>query len=268
MNAPATELPSSGPNSQELKLVLPGRHTPAGSGWTWIAQGWSLFMRSPVMWIIAVVIIVVAAIVLGLVPVVGTLALNLLSAVISAGLVVACRSLERGGEFELDHLLAGFRRNFGNLLLVGVFFMVASLLLLLVFAFFVGFSVLGAVLTGDPENVSTAVLASLGSLVIGGLVTLALMIPLIAAYWFAPALVMMHDLAPLDAMKASFFGAFGNFIPFIVYGLVMSVLLVVAMLPFGLGLLVWVPVAFTSTYVAYRQIFTEDTAAPMPTIKD
>ncbi len=267
MNAPAAEAATPESNAYELKLVLPGRGTSAGSGWSWIARGWSLFMRSPVMWMIAVVILFVVAIALGLVPGLGALALNLLSAVISAGLVVACRSLERGGEFELDHLLAGFKRNFTSLLLVGLFFMLASLALLLVFAFFVGFSVLGAALTGNPEDVSTAVLASAGSLLIGGLVVLALMIPLIAAYWFAPALVMMHGLSPLEAMKASFFGAFRNFVPFLVYGLVMSILLLVAMIPIGLGLLVWVPLAFTSTYAAYRQIFTEDTAPPMPTIK-
>ena len=59
-------------------------------------------------------------------------------------------------------------------------------------------------------------------------------------------------------MKESFFACFRNFVPFLLYGIVMSVAAVLAMIPFGLGFLVWVPVAIASTYVGYRQIFTED----------
>jgi uncharacterized membrane protein len=87
---------------------------------------------------------------------------------------------------------------------------------------------------------------------------LALMVPLVAAYWFAPALVMIHDMAPIEAMKASFFACLRNLVPFLLYGLVMFIAAVIAVIPFGLGMLVWVPVAVASTYVAYRQIFTED----------
>jgi uncharacterized membrane protein len=39
---------------------------------------------------------------------------------------------------------------------------------------------------------------------------------------------------------------------------VMTIGVFVAIIPFGLGMLVWVPLAIASTYVAYRQIFTED----------
>ena len=70
-------------------------------------------------------------------------------------------------------------------------------------------------------------------------------------------------LAPVDAMKASFFGCLANIVPFLLYGLVMFVAAVLAMIPFGLGMLVWVPVAIASNYVGYRQIFTEE-AAPAP----
>jgi uncharacterized membrane protein len=41
----------------------------------------------------------------------------------------------------------------------------------------------------------------------------------------------------------------------------MFVAAIIASIPFGLGLLVWVPVAIASNYVGYRQIFTQDAAA-------
>ena len=54
------------------------------------------------------------------------------------------------------------------------------------------------------------------------LVVMALSIPLAMAIWFAPALVVFHDLQPLDAMKQSFAGCLKNIVPFLVYGIIGS----------------------------------------------
>ena len=255
------------PPDAGLKLVLPGKAESAGDGWTWIAQGWALFARAPLMWVISMVIVFVVMIALSLVPIIGTLAFQVLQAVIAGGFVVACRSLEQGDDFDLEHLFAGFRRRFLPLAIVGLLLLLGWIAIILVFGAFVGFSILGAFLTGDPEAMMASMMASVGVIMIGTLVAVGLSVPLMAAYWFAPALVMMHDMKPVEAMKASFFACFRNFVPFIVYGLVMFVALIVAMIPFGLGMLVWVPLAITSTYVAYRRIFTEEEGAvadPLP----
>jgi len=244
-----------------LKLVLPGKAESAGDGWTWIAQGWTLFAKAPLMWVISMVILFVVMIAINLVPLLGALAFQVVQVVFVGGLMVACRSLETGGDFELEHLFAGFRKRFVPLAIVGVLMLLGWIAIMLVWGLFVGFSVLGAFLTGDPEAVMASVMASMGMIVIGTLVVAGLIVPLMAAYWFAPVLVTMHDMKPLAAMKASFFACFRNFVPFLVYGLVMLVALVVAMIPFGLGMLVWLPLAITSTYVAYRGIFTEEASA-------
>ena len=255
----ATEMqgtPPTQPVDPELNLVLPGRGLPAGSAWGWIVEGWRLFVRAPLMWIVSIVVIFVIAIVVNFVPLIGTLAFQLFQGVFGAGFVVACRSLEKGGEFELEHLFAGFTRRLGSLLMVGLLFLLGWIGIALVFMAFVGLSILSALMGGDASAAMAAFAAS-GSMLLGVLVMLGLMVPLMAAYWFAPALVIMHDITPVAAMKESFFACFRNFIPFLLYGLVMTVGAFLAVLPFGLGLLVWVPVAIASTYVAYRQIFTE-----------
>ncbi|HET7729633.1 MAG TPA: BPSS1780 family membrane protein [Usitatibacter sp.] len=244
-----------------LKLVLPGKAESPGDGWTWIAQGWTLFARAPLMWVIAMVILFVVMIAINLVPLLGALAFQVVQVVFVGGLMAACRSLETGGDFDLEHLFAGFKKRFIPLAVVGVLMLLGMLAIMVVWGLFVGFSVLGAFLTGDPEAVMSTVMASMGMILLGTLVVLGLLVPLMAAYWFAPALVMMHGMKPLAAMKASFFACFRNFVPFIVYGLVMLVALIVAMIPFGLGMLVWLPLAITSTYVAYRRIFTEEASA-------
>lgn len=256
----ATEMqgtPPTQPVDPELNLVLPGRGLPVGSAWGWIVEGWRLFARAPLMWIVSIVVIFVIAIVVNFVPFLGTLVFQLFQGVFAAGFVVACRSLEKGGEFELEHLFAGFTRRLGSLLMVGFLFLLGWIGIALVFMAFVGLSILSAFMGGDPGAAVAAFAASSVSMLLGILVMLGLMVPLMAAYWFAPALVIMHDMTPVAAMKESFFACFRNFLPFLVYGLVMTIGVFFAVLPFGLGLLVWVPVAIASTYAAYRQIFTE-----------
>lgn len=264
MNAAQVQDASPEALDRGLKLVVPGKQESAGDGWTWIAEGWKLFAKAPLMWIISIVIMFVIALVVSIVPFIGTLAFQVIQAVLVGGLVVACRSLETGGEFELEHLFAGFTKRFVPLAIVGLLVLVGWIVILLIFAVFVGFSILGALMTADPEAAYAAVAASIGSILLGTLVMLGLMVPLLAAYWFAPALVMMHDMKPLAAMRESFFASFRNFVPFLVYGIVMFVALLIAMIPFGLGLLVWAPLAIASTYVAYRRIFTEEMAAATP----
>jgi uncharacterized membrane protein len=248
----------------DLGLVLPGRTLPAGEGWTWIANGWGLFTRAPLMWIVSILLVFVAAIVIGLVPFIGSIAFQILNATISAGFVVACRSLERGGEFELEHLFAGFKTQFGNLVIVGLLLLAGYIVIFLVFAGIAGFSILGAILAGHSQDAAQAILASAMTIVLGTLVALALMMPLLAAYWFAPALVVMHGLSPVAAMKASFFACFRNFVPFLVYSIVMMVFAILAVIPFGLGFFVWIPLAIASTYASYRAIFTEETVPTQP----
>jgi len=81
------------------------------------------------------------------------------------------------------------------------------------------------------------------------------MLPLIMAYWFAPTLVLFHDMKAVDAMRLSFFACLRNFLPFLVYGVISAILLLLAMIPLGLGLLIMIPTMTASLYVSYKDIF-------------
>lgn len=253
VNGDETAALGAGPG---LGLVLPGRAAPAGAGWDWVAQGWALFVRAPLMWILSVVVLVVVMLVVNIVPLLGTLAFQLLQPVITAGFMAGCRSLETGGEFEIEHLTAGFSQRFVPLLIVGALTMLGWLAILLVFMGFVGFSLLAAFATGDPNAIASSLAASAMAILAGTLVAALMAVPLMAAYWFAPALVLLNGMEPVAAMKASFSACLRNVLPFLVYGLVMLAGAVVATIPFGLGYLVWIPLAIASTYAAYRRIFT------------
>lgn len=238
------------------QLVMPGKSLPVGAALSWIGQGWKLFTAAPLMWIVLMVVLFVVAIVMAFIPFIGSLAWQVLTPVIGGGLVLGCWSLENGGELELEHLLAGFKRNFGGLALVGVLYLVGAIVILLIFAMFVGMSILPALMAGNSDALSSIGVMG-GGFLVGTLVATVLSVLLGAAIWLAPALVIMHNVAPLEAMKASFGAFFRNFFGLVVFAIVMLVLAIVAAIPFGLGMLVWFPLLVAASYRAYRQIFTE-----------
>jgi uncharacterized membrane protein len=67
--------------------------------------------------------------------------------------------------------------------------------------------------------------------------------------------VVLRGLAPVAAIKESFVGCLKNVVPFLIYGIVLLVLGIVAAIPLGLGWLVLGPVAIASIYVSYRDIY-------------
>ncbi|MEM9057568.1 MAG: BPSS1780 family membrane protein, partial [Pseudomonadota bacterium] len=87
------------------------------------------------------------------------------------------------------------------------------------------------------------------------LVALALFVPLLMAFYFAPPLIALANLQAMDAIKLSFAGCLRNMLPFLLFGIVMFVFLMLAAIPLGLGFLVMGPVAIAAGYCAYKDIF-------------
>jgi len=265
MQANEPGLPLPGPAANDpgpATLVMPGRKVRAGAGVDWVGDGWRLFRKASLMWIVFLVLFFLIHLGVGMVPWVGMVLGNLLSPILMGGIALGCRSLETGGDLELEHFLAGFRRNTGLLFAIGVVYAVGELILFGVFGLFAGPGFVFAVIRGDEAAMVNAFPEDPMRLALGGLVVLALALPLVAAYWFAPALAMLHDVPAIPAMKASFLACLRNFWPMTVYGLVMGALLVPALIPFGLGLVVWAPRVLATIYSSYRSVFTQPDAVP------
>jgi hypothetical protein len=231
--------------------VTGGRAVGAGQGWTWIAQGFDLFRKAPGIWIAAVVILFVILIVLAFIPLLGAVATFLVMPVFVGGLLLGCRALQGGGELELAHLFAGFKERTGNLIVVGALAIGAWIIVMVPVALIVGTGAIMTVLRGDAAGVA----ALGGSFMLAALVAIALSIPIYMALWFAPALVVLSGMAPVAALRESFFGCLKNILPFLVYSIVLVVLSIVASIPLGLGWLVLGPTLIASVYVSYRDIF-------------
>jgi uncharacterized membrane protein len=115
----------------------------------------------------------------------------------------------------------------------------------------VGGSVVMAVLRGGAPGAGI----SIASVLIATLLVAGLSVPLYMAVWFAPSLIALNELAPVAALKASFFACLNNWLPFVIYGVVLMVLSLVSIATAGLGFLVLIPVGIASVYTAYRDIF-------------
>jgi uncharacterized membrane protein len=230
------------------ELIEGGRAVPSGNAWQWIVDGFNLFKQSPGVWILILIVLFAIMALLSVIPLLGTFALNLLYPVFAAGMLLGCHAQAQGEPLEVAHLFAGFRERTGQLVLVGVLYMVGVFVAVLVSSLIFGVSMLASGLTG------AAVLVSLTGLLFV-LVVMALLVPLVMAIWFAPALVVFHDVAPIEAMKQSFRACLKNVVPFLIYGIIVLGLGIVATIPFGLGWLVLGPTLIGSTYYSYRDIF-------------
>ena len=231
--------------------VMGGRAVGAGQGWTWIAEGFGLFKKAPGIWIALVVILFVILVVLAFIPLLGAVATFLVVPVFVGGLLLGCRALQGGGELEVAHLFSGFKAHTGNLIVIGALAIAGWIVVMLPVIVIVGAGAFLAALRGDAAGVA----ALGGSFMLAWLVALALSIPIYMALWFAPALVVLRGMAPIEAIKESFLGCLRNVLPFLVYSIVLMVLGIVAAIPLGLGWLVLGPTLIASVYTSYRDIY-------------
>ena len=235
---------------------------PSGRGTAWWSEGWRLFVAAPSAWIAITVIFVVLIVLIALIPIIGSVATTLLAPVFTGGMFLGCRSLDRGGGLTVGHLFASFSDRLSPLIIVGVVYLIGSFAIVAVVAAMmiatIGVGGISSLMSGDPFQAGLALMASIGlGALVALLVGLLLGIPLLMAYWYAPALVVFRNDEPLAAMKASFHACVANMLPMLVYSLLGLVFAIAASIPFGLGWFVLGPVFAASVYASYKDIFGE-----------
>ena len=235
------------------KYIDGGRAVSAGQGWAWITSGFDLFKKQPGIWIAIVVVLFLILLVLAFIPLLGALATVLLLPVFFGGMMLGCQALQRDGALEMGHLFAGFKTQTGNLVVLGAIAIAGWIIVMVPVILIMGVGAFFGAMSGDAAGA----VALGGSILIAWLVAMALSILLYMALWFAPALVVLRGVAPVAAIKQSFHGCLKNIFPFLIYGIVMLVLSIVATIPLGLGWLVLGPVLVASVYLAYEDIYFE-----------
>jgi uncharacterized membrane protein len=267
---------------------MTGPHAvPAGHGWSWIKDAYALFRSKPGTWMLAILLMYGISFVVGLVPVLGSLVGFVLGPIFIGGLMIGARVLDQDGRARAGMVFDAFSSHGTQLALVGLLYLLGFILVV----FAAGLVAMGAgvlssagleaLSSNDPEVLASAMAPT--ALLLLMLIAMALIIPLVMAYWFAPALVVLEDMGAVDAMKTSFQGCWRNVVPFLVYGLalmgvimlfailmtvvvggaaaalgsagsVIGVLAAIAMVPL---MLAYAVVIVVSQYTGYRDIFRQ-----------
>jgi uncharacterized membrane protein len=232
----------------------------AGEGARWLSEGWRLFLRNPGMWVALMIILLLVSVAAHFIPLIGPLAFSLILPALGAGLYYGARQLDEGQDLTLDHLFIGLtdpnKRN--PLLLLGALYIGAIIVMVIVMMIFGGSAIMGAMMGGQGGAAFTGI--GLIALLVG--LCLAALIAM--GFLYASPLVMFDNIPPVEALKASFDACLKNIASMLVFSLIAMVLTVIAIIPFGLGLLVLGPVMVGAIYASYKSIFATAVATLPP----
>jgi hypothetical protein len=237
-------------SGEEFQYIGPQKRS-AGNATDWIGQGFKLFTQSPGGWILTMIVGFILMIVIGMIPIIGSLFSMITTYIWVAGMLLGCHAVFKGAEMDVKFLFAGFTNQPGRLVLLSLLGLLVTMIvaIALMSGSFSEFMITGE---GDVESNIDPLEMTLKMLI-----GFACLIPLMMASWFAPALIVLQDMGIVAAMKASFSACSKNFLPFLLYGVLMFVIMIVCVMPFGLGLLVFMPLLYGSIYMSYRDVFLQ-----------
>lgn len=206
----------------------------------WLIDAWKLFKLNPGAWMGSIFVMSTILLVLLVIPFVQLFAF-IAAPVFTAGLMNACQRLQNNQEFNVNHLFSGFHGELMALLKVGVIYLGFTFL-----CSFLAVEIATAfghqIVEIDQQQLAAGKVdlqVFVKSLLLPMLIMFVLMIPVLMAYWFAPALVELRGCKPAQAMKISLQACVKNIKPFLVF----------AMLAFMLILFINIIVTLTSAAV-------------------
>lgn len=212
-----------------------------------------LFRAQPVGWISLVSAWLLASLGLSLVPLIGAAIAGILQPGFFGGFVIAARDQEAGQPVGAHQLLAAFRGNGRALVTIGSITLLANLMVVGI----LGLLGLPLNITQDGDGVpdirayARALEGKEWMLWLG----IALSMSIKGALWFTAAILALNQMPATHAIRWSCYALIANFFPIFVFGAVMTVIFVLAILPFMLGLLVAMPIFAIAHYVSYRDLF-------------
>jgi uncharacterized membrane protein len=231
------------------------REVRSSRGPAWLAGGWSLFRASPMVWMGLSAGWMLITFGLLLVPLVGGVAANLLQPVFFASFALAARKQLSGEAIDMGDLFSGFRRPLKPLLNLGAILLAAEIAIFFLMAFL---GLPGIEGEGDELATVTDYVRQLQGKEWILLVGLAFTALVKGALWFAPAVLAFRELSTAHAIRWSVYAALSNVGALLTYGIALTVVFMAGILPWGMGLIVVVPVMLASTYTGYADVFGED----------
>ncbi len=275
-------LQKTAPGSSGNKTVT-YQTVPAMNGVTWILDGFKNFTTSPLTWSLVVFLYLLMLGTLSILPFVSIIS-TIIAPILMAGLMMCARENKYNSIFYIKNLFDGFRLNGGKLASLGALYFGLIILLFIVVAVVALILILGTAESFEALLAPNSLTPELGLLILLVLlIALSAMIPIIMAFWFAPALVIFHDVDIFEAVKLSFMGCIKNMMPYLIYSLAYIVIYFLAVIPIAIlvslmnsetpnfilltitilvgiaELFIFTSVFFTSIFASYEDIFSTDT---------
>lgn len=235
-----------------MSEALP-RRVPARAGLEWVTGAFRLFLKSPLMLAAATAVFLGATLLLQFIPLAGPGLTEIITPLIVAGFMRAFRAIDEGAEPELPQFAAGFQARALPLAAVGAIYLgTLIVIVLLMKSLGVDYEAMLQALQGGatPEQLAQQLQGKEILLLLG----LGLIIPALAATWFAPALILFGNARPLQAMGLSLKACAKNWLALLVNGLMLIPVVLLVLIPL-IGMLLAVPIMLGTAYLGYQAMF-------------
>ncbi|MBL8510276.1 MAG: hypothetical protein JNM52_01405 [Betaproteobacteria bacterium] len=234
----------------------------AAAGISWIKQSFLLFRQRPIHWIGLTSSWLLVSLGMLAIPGVGLPLFAISQPALCAGMMLAAREQDMGRPFGMGHLFAAFQVNGRALLTLGSIIFLAELTVTYVLDL-MGFPS-GIPLTADNQPdlqaLSQNLQANLPLLAFG----IAAMMLIKGIFWFAPPLLAFNPITVTHAIRWSLYAFISNISAMLTFALATLALFLLASLPWGLGMLIALPLFMMSNYVSYRHVFQPQDTHEIP----
>ena len=242
--------------ANDLQLLDEPRKVSVSDSLNWISEGWQLIKPDLGMWVLLMIVLFLINIAFNFIPVVGGLAGQLLAPVFGGGLMMALAATQYGERLVFNDLFRGFKDGFGPLLGLGALTIGVSLVFMLLLGGIM-FMVWGSNLFMMENMEASEPMAAVSgfSIFITVAVSLLALVFLSMLFWFTTQLVALNGVPVFESLGRSLKGALKNWLPLLVFWLIMVLLLIAGAIPFFLGLLIVVPILYGTLYASYKDIY-------------
>lgn len=201
------------------------------SAWEWIKLSFYTFRESPVHFILLSIL----STFIGILPMLG----SFMGPLFIARFADTARKVEGGEKLTLSTLLSGF---FANTTLVRLGFLNFTLsTICLIGQYFIEMYVKSLGHTANAAQTMSVLVFVLPLLILQ------------VAMWISPIICLNNpEIRPVTAMSMSIKVGLYNVATFILYSLLIVVFTILALLPVGLGLFIWIPVMNIASYYVYK----------------
>lgn len=224
---------------------------PASQAVQWLVESFRMFRAQPIQWMGLTAGWVSITFALLVIPFLGGVVANFLQPAFFASFAIAGYKQSAGERIVMGDLFSGFRRQMRSQVNLGAVLLIAEIA---IFAIMAAMGLPVASSDGEPFSMADYVEALQGKewiLAFGFLLTVIVK----GALWFAPPLIAFHGMPTMHAIRWSVYAALANLGAMMVYGAILLLLFFAGVIPWGLGLVVVLPIMAISTFVGYREVF-------------